>query len=241
MSHLSEHMQIFFVPADNGILEPWRHNSVDNFEINHLFVVNSNVAKTVTLQIPSETLNTSGAIYLINRGASITLLQPTREPYICETDTVTFIEYLNLREDLKYFRMAHVTGYGYGRGDHAYFELNHFDLLPVLTPGASAARERQYLFGQLAFECDWSSNRTISLWRDGIHKIVKWTNIASGIHCLDYRIPRVEVKRWYSSGTTRMMPLDIRIDYSGVDRILWTGAVRVDYPDLFSQDDTESD
>ena len=240
MSHLSEHTEIFFVPADNGILEPWRYNSV-SYGTNHLFVVNSDDPKTITSQIAEGTLSNSGSVYLVNRGAPITLLQSTKDPYICETDTVTKIEYLELFGGRKYFKIFHLETYGYGRGDHAYFELNHFDLLPVLTPGASAARVRQYLFGQLAFECDWSSNRTISLWRDGIHKIAKWTNIASGIHCLDYKIPRVEVKRWYSSGTTRMMPLDIRIDYSGVERILWTGAVRVDFPDLFLQNEDDNE
>ena len=39
MSHLSENTEIFFVPADNGILEPWRYNSVSGYSGDHLFAV----------------------------------------------------------------------------------------------------------------------------------------------------------------------------------------------------------
>lgn len=233
MSHTYNQSVAHHIPAIENILEPWRwdreHSDSDHYD-NHVLVLNAEKPVTINLYGAPEEFNQNDPMnVIVSRGANITLIYKTGietvKTHILVKDVHYEMRYSHRLETFRTTapRIRHDIG--------LIFNLTKFDLLPILFP-LGLSNSHQFLAGRLSFQCDWPGSKTLSLWRDGIHKILKFYNVKSGHHCLDYSIPRSIVSAWTTSGKTRIMPLDLRVEDGGVERMVWTGATKLDVPDL---------
>lgn len=246
MPHTYVQSVVHHIPAIENILESWRwdreHPDSDHYD-NHLLVLTAENPVSINLHQAPEGFEFRDSFnVVISRGADITLILPkySRDGIVIGTlpllkDTPYEIRYST---HSKTFR-TRIASDRYPIG--SVFNLIKFDLFPILFPH-SIPDARPSLTGRLAFQCDWTGAKTLSVWRDGTHKIFKFYNVKSGYHCVDYDIPRTLVAPWTASGKTRIMPLDLRVEDAGVERMVWTGATKLDVPDLsFSQNESDSD
>ena len=240
MPHFHEKSVVHHIPAVENILEPWRwdnDNNTANRRENHLLVFNEEYPITINLRKAPEAFD--GLICLnsiVSRGATITIAYESG--YDIRTTTIEKDSVYEIRYDhrgIGGYRINTRADFGVG----VVLNLIKFDLLPILFP-LGLSNSHQFLAGRLSFQCDWAGSKTLTLRRDGIHKILKFYNVKSGHHCLDYSIPRAIVSAWTTSGKTRIMPLDLRVEDGGIEQIVWTGATKLDVPDLsFTPDEDE--
>ena len=195
----------------------------------HVIIVKEDAPLSITLApLPSSSVigshgwrNMQGLhrISIVNRGEPITF--HSSDPVPSE-----FFPYvLNVNKELNLSDSSGiVTGWeaDFKQGDNIFFIVDHFDMIPrVLSDHIHSDNDR--LHGIIAFSCDWEGTRTVELWVDGTTKLVKFQNIASGQHVLEYSIPGPVVKGWSREGT-RMVPLELRTTFNTFERILWSGA-----------------
>ena len=232
MPHYHDQSVAHHIPAVENILEPWRWDNdttTTNHRDNHFLVLNEENPITINLSNAPEAFDGQRCYNsVISRGATISLAYKSGNDI--RTTTLEKDNLYEIRYDHRgsgSYAINSRAGYGIG----LVFNLTKFDLLPILFP-LGLSNSHLFLAGRLSFQCDWAGSKTLSLWRDGVHKILKFYNIKSGHHCLDYSIPRSIVSAWTTSGKTRIMLLDLRVEDDSVEHLVWTGATKLDVPDL---------
>ena len=217
-----------FLKVRNELFEPWRWSRLRDVESEpSIVIVNEAAPKSVMLQsMPSAedlygtTSRWQDGLYevsVVNRGEPITFHS---------SDVSDKFPYTIAKDDFATLS-ARVAGINIERGTlwgvHGlFFNVDHLDLTPrVLSDHIHSDNDR--LHGIIAFSCDWPDTRTVELWVDGTTKLVKFQNIGSGEHVLEYSIPGPVVKGW-SRAATRMVQLELRTNYKGYDKIIWSGA-----------------
>ena len=237
MSHVHDQSVVHHLPAIENVLEPWRWDQESytgsHFD-NHLLVLNAENPVTINLhRAPESSERRRTRNSIISRGAAISFTYKAWDGV--KTTTVEKDVPYEVQCEGSFYFARQQSWHGSG----IVFNLKKFDIEPIIFPhGITDANP--FLSGRLAFQCDWIGAKTLSIWRDSIHKIFKFYNVKSGHHCLDYNIPRSLVIPWTASGETRMMPLDLRVEEGGVERMVWTGATKLDVPDLsFTPDEDE--
>ena len=242
MPHFYNQAISHHVRAVENVLEPWRWDNdiyTSNRRDNHLLVLNEENPIAINLNEAPEAFGGQRSyLAVISRGAAVSISYESGNGIrttTLEKDSVYEIIYDH--RGISSFRLNTESYFGVG----LVFNLIKFDLLPILFP-LGLSNSHQFLAGRLSFQCDWAGEKTLTLWRDGIHKTLKFYNVKSGHHCLDYSIPRAIVSAWTTSGKTRIMPLDLRVEDGGIEQIVWTGATKLDVPDLsFTPDEDENE
>ena len=243
MSHAHDRFSVHHVRAVENILEAWRWNQrydPSDHQNYHFLILNEENPVSINLHAGPEDLRPYRHFNaIINRGASVSL---TYKHTFDAVKTITLTNDIPYEMEYEHSnQIFHISSQSSSQELGLVFNLIKFDLSPILFPH-SIPDARPSLTGRLAFQCDWTGAKTLSVWRDGTHKIFKFYNVKSGYHCVDYDIPRTLVAPWTASGKTRIMPLDLRVEDAGVERMVWTGATKLDVPDLsFSQNESDSD
>ena len=214
-----------FLNIRDGLFDPWRWGKMRSWDKEmNVVIVNDELPKSITIPHISSRPPTYGTlrvqeyrVAVVNRGQPLTFLHSDNQnqfPHTIEKDGGAVITARQLDVLIN-------TSDIYGLGDF-FFRMDHFDMTPrVLSDHIHSDNDR--LHGIIAFSCDWEGTKTVELWVDGTTKLVKFQNIASGQHVLEYSIPGPVVKGW-SRAATRMVPLELRTEFRGYERILWSGA-----------------
>ena len=244
MAHTYNQSVVHHVEAIENILEPWRwdREQLDGDDNNnHVLILNAKNPVTINLHRSPESFERGDTInVIISRGTAVSLTYNYSNELLKTVTLDNDIPYtIRYRSNYRHYEINKLSSYAENIG--VVFNLTKLDLEPILFP-LGLSNSHPSLAGRLSFQCDWEGSKTLSLWRDNVHKVFKFYNVKSGHHCLDYSIPRSLVAAWTSSGKTRMMPLDLRIEDSGVEQMVWTGATKLDVPDLsFLRDSSESE
>lgn len=234
MSHLLSGQEIDFLPARNGFLEPWRwdYRLGNNYgQEYHTLVVSPATDTIIELEDAPESYPDSQnyiGVRIVNRGVgNLNLIgeSKTVTSVILNTNEWTSVIYtkangtvIQPKAQSQYNDLTH----------SAAFEIDDFNLTPVVYTD-HLTESNPYLRGFISIWCDWPGFQTIEIWRDYSTKIIKIPKVRSGHTIFEYKINKTEVQRWYQDAD-RQMPLDVRTEYDGVTRMLWTGSTLVKSP-----------